>query len=114
VFRIYNRTDYSTALVEAVYQYPPGQAAYAMSVIRGTTKDCTSFGGIVEGTHPVGDDSIVIGRSPNASNANGWLILVRSGDKIAFVSTAAPASAADFGAWRDTTEAEVAARLTSR
>lgn len=112
VFRFFNAPDRPIALVEGVYSFSKGQAAYVMGVLGGAPNtECKDIDTVVPGTTPVGDQSIVLGLTTNP-HPTSWIILIRSGDKIAFVSTGALASKPDADAWRDGIESTVAARLT--
>jgi len=113
VFRVFNRTNYVISLVEAVYQYPVGEAAEVMGVIHATAGlNCWGPGQVVQGSGPLGDDSVVFGQGPEWANAQRRLILIRSGDRIAFVSISGSQTTADRGQSPDAIAHEIAARLT--
>ena len=112
VFRGFNRTDYSAALEEAVYEFPGGEAADVMQVLRAATlQGCQNPGSIVSDSVSAGDESIVFERGSNPAQPGSWSIFIRSGDRIAFVSTSASSSPRPTNAWRDDIESKVAARL---
>ena len=113
-FRIYNRTDYTNALVETVEQFPPGKAADVMSALRSSKAEhCVAGFTLVQDTPPAGDDSVVYGEVPDPADGGLFMLFIRSGDKIAYVSTDAMSSSGVHGTtWRDALLSVTAARLT--
>lgn len=116
VFRSYNDADprYGQLLVEGVYEFAPGKAADTMQVLRETmSHGCEAPGVIVPDANPAGDDMVVFGWGPNKDPAQtaSWLIFIRSGDKIAYVSTGVSQPSAPSAAGRLAVEQKAAARL---